>query len=345
MNAMYCPKCSIKFPSGETRCPKCGGPGLPRNTPVKAATADPKPVPSMAMTSKQSRYHLIKALFPFLVITVPIIVIFAFVLSRNFTLIPLLIIIGLIVAAIALNKHLYDFVNDVVYVETDQLLKVEKFKEPKMKIYYVTLFNRLGDFQVDEEIYNTVEPYLVYRIMYSPSTKKLWKIKLEPNQAVIDQLLNTQEAEELKNTEYLAEQSRLSSGQRKEIIKMMLTNLGFGVIVAFFARDSIKQLISGSFEFSNVLQVLFLFMLWMLIIQTAFLLIDLITGKLESTVDLCIGFDRTSRPLGSRYTAKFQQLGKTFVTQQHYMHMRKAERYRIVYSRWSKLVWDVQKIP
>ncbi|KPL81938.1 hypothetical protein [Herpetosiphon geysericola] len=341
---MYCPRCYIKFPSGETRCPKCGGPGLPRNTLLKPATAAPTQAPSMAMTSKQSRYHLTKALFPFLVITVPIIGICTLVLARNFTLIPLLIIIGLIVAAIALNKHLYDFINDVVYVETDQLLKIERMYIRKDYRIYVAFFKRLGDFQIDSELYANAQLQSFYRIMYSPKSKKLWNIKLESNQAAIDQLLNTQEVEDLKNTEYLAAQSRLSLNQRKEIIKMMLMNLGLGVIVAFFARGSIEQLIAGSFSFSNLVQVLFLFMLWMLIIQTAFQLIDLITGKLESSIDICIGFDRRSSPLGNRYTAKFQQLGKTFVNQQHYMHMRKGERYRIVYSRWSKLVWDVQKI-
>ncbi|WP_124033388.1 zinc ribbon domain-containing protein [Herpetosiphon llansteffanensis] len=341
---MYCPKCYIKFPSGERRCPKCGGPGVPRNTLLKPATVASTQAPSMAMTSKQSRYHLTKALFPFLVITVSIIGICTLVSARNFTLIALLIITGLIVAAIALNKHLYDFVNDIVHVETDQLLKIEWMYIRKDHRIYVAFFNRLGDFQIDDELYENAQLQSFYRIMYSLNTKKLWKIKLEPNQTVIDQLLNTQEAEDLKNNEPLAAQSRLSLNQRKEIIKMMLLNLGFGAVIAIFTSGSIKQLIAGSFSFSNIVQVLFLFMLWMLIIQTAFQFIDLITGKLESTVDLCIGFDRRSSPLGSRYTAKFQQLGKTFVTQQHYMHMRKGERYRIVYSRWSKLVWDVQKI-
>ncbi|XSG73993.1 hypothetical protein ACP8Y2_17590 [Herpetosiphon llansteffanensis] len=341
---MNCPHCYTKITDNQATCERCGCPSLAEKTQLKLATTATMQAPSMAMTSKQHWYHGVKALFPFLVITVPIIGICTLVSAKNFTLIPFLIIIGLIVAAVALNKHLYDFVNDIVHVETDQLLKIERMYIRKDHRIYVAFFKRLGDFQIDGELYKNAQLQSFYRIMYSPNTKKLWKIKLEPNQAVIDQLLNAQEAEDLNKTEYLAEQSRLSLDQRKDLIKMMLMNLGFGAVIAFFVRGSIEQLIAGSFSFGNIVQVLFLFMLWMLIIQTAFQLIDLMTGKLESAVDLCIGFDRRSSPLGNRYTAKFQQLGKTFVTQQHYMHMRKGERYRIVYGRWSKLVWDVQKI-
>lgn len=37
----------------------------------------------------------------------------------------------------------------------------------------IWLFKRLGDFQVDQEIYNTVELQSFYRVMYSQKVKAL----------------------------------------------------------------------------------------------------------------------------------------------------------------------------
>lgn len=91
----------------------------------------------MPMTGKQRWYHFIKALFPLLFALVPIIGIFTLVSPKNFTLIPLLIVIGLIVAATYFNKDLHDLVNSVVYVESDQLLKVDRFYGHKGSIIYM----------------------------------------------------------------------------------------------------------------------------------------------------------------------------------------------------------------
>ncbi len=104
---MNCPTCYIKFPSGETCCPKCGGPGVPRGTQPPTAPIEqdvsrqPKQQDSaktMPMTGKQRWYHCTKALVPCLVVAVIIVGMFTLVSPKRFNLILLAILIGLIIA-------------------------------------------------------------------------------------------------------------------------------------------------------------------------------------------------------------------------------------------------------
>lgn len=190
---MNCPNCYTKIPDNQASCERCGWPDLAEKTELKPVTLRSKQAPSMPMTDKQRWYHFIKALVPLLFGLVPIIGIFTLISPKNFTLIPLFIVIGLIIAATYFNKNLHDLVNGVVYVESDQLLKVDRFYQRRGRsrlLIYVAFFKRLGDFQVDQELYNTVELQSFYRVMYSPKSKKLWKVKLESNQVIIDSLLN-----------------------------------------------------------------------------------------------------------------------------------------------------------
>jgi len=342
---MNCPNCYTKIPDNQATCERCGWPDLAEKTELKPATLRSKQAPSMAMTGKQRWYHFVKALFPLLFALVPIIGIFTLVSPKNFTLIPLLIVIGLIVAATYFNKHLHDLVYGVVYVESDQLLKVDRFHGHKGSIIYMAFFKRLGDFQVDQEIYNTVELSSFYRIMYSPKSKKLWKVKLESNQATIDQLTNEESASHTPLTN-LSKPFELSNSQRKEIIWSIINFVIFVILIYLFLGNSIKRLL---WNFDNafvgvIISFVFLFIFLNLVKEVIFKIIDLITGKIESVIDTFIGFDTRRSIPGVEYTAKFQQLGNVSVKQQHYLEMVKGEKYQIFYSRWSKRVWDVQKI-
>lgn len=343
---MNCPKCYTKIPDNQASCERCGWPDLAEKAQVTPATPRAKQAPSMAMTGEQRRYHFVKALFPFLVVTVPIIGIFTLVSPENFTLTPLLIFIGLIIAATYFNKHLHDFANDAVYVESDQLIKIDRVNVPRMRIYYIAFFKRLGDFQVDQELYNTVEPQSFYRIMYSPKSRKLWKVKIESNQAIVDNLLNEQQVSQSSNEDSRSK-DRLSYDQRKEILWSMKNYIIIAGIIYFFTGNSMKRLLL--WDFDNVLMPiilansLFLLIFLNLIKEIIFQIIDLVTGKIESTIDTFIGFDTRRSSPGSQYTAKFQKLGKVSVNQQHYLEMVKGQKYQIFYSRWSKIVWDVQK--
>lgn len=344
---MDCPNCYIKIPDNQASCEHCGWPSLAEKTQLKPAMPSSRQAPNMPMTGKQRWYHFIKALFPFLVVTVPIIGIFTLVSPKNFTLTPLLIVIGLIVAATYFNKHLHDFVNDAVYVESDQLLKVDRFHGHKGSIIYMAFFKRLGDFQVDQEIYNTVESPSFYRVMYSPKSKKLWKVKLESNQATIDQLTNEESASHTPLTN-LSKTFELSNDQRKEILGSMKNFVIVVILIYLFLGNAIKRLllrdIDGVFADIPIISFVFLFIFLNLVKEVIFQIIDLITGKFESTIDTFIGFDTRRSSPGVHYTAKFQKLGNVSVNQQHYLELIKGEKYQIFYSRWSKIVWDVQKI-
>lgn len=344
---MNCPNCYTKIPDNQATCERCGWPDLAEKTELKPAIPRSKLAPSMPMTGKQRWYHFVKALAPLLFGLVPIIGIFTLVSPKNFTLIPLLIVIGLIIAATYFNKDLHDLVNSVVYVESDQLLKVDRFYGHKGSIIYMAFFKRLGDFQVDQEIYNTVEPLSFYRVMYSPKSKKLWKVKLESNQVVIDNGLSEKQIFHSSNEDD-QEIDRLSNSQRKEILKSMKDFVIIAILIYLFLGSAIKRLllrdIDGVFTDIPVISLVFLFIFLNLVKGVIFQIIDLITGKFESTTDTFIGFDTRHSSPGVQYTAKFQKLGKVSVKQQHYLELVKGEQYQIFYSRWSKIVWDVQKI-
>lgn len=347
---MNCPNCYTKIPDNQATCERCGWPDLAEKTQLTPATPRSKQAPSMPMTGKQRWYHFIKALFPLLFALVPIIGIFTLVSPKNFTLIPLLIVIGLIVAATYFNKDLHDLVDGVVYVESDQLLKVDRFYQRRGKgriLIYVAFFKRLGDFQVDEEIYNTVELQSFYRVMYSSKSKKLWKVKLESSQKVIDISLNEQQLSDSSN-EDVQGVDQLSINQRKKILLSMKNFVIIAILIYLFLGNSIKRLLLWDFDdiflHIPIVYFIFLFIFLNLIKEVIFQLIDLITGKVESTIDTFIDFDKRHSNPGVEYTAKFQQLGKVSVNQQHYLELVKGEKYQIFYSRWSKRVWDVQKI-
>ncbi|HBW48871.1 MAG TPA: hypothetical protein DEF47_03060 [Herpetosiphon sp.] len=342
---MNCPNCYTKIPDNQATCERCGWPDLAEKTELKPATPRSKQAPSMPMTGKQRWYHFIKALFPLLFALVPIIGIFTLVSPKNFTLIPLLIVIGLIVAATYFNKDLHDLVNSVVYVESDQLLKVDRFYGHKGSIIYMAFFKRLGDFQVDQEIYNTVELQSFYRVMYSQKSKKLWKVKLESNQAVLDNVLSEKQISYSPN-EGVQGVGQLSLNQRKEIIVSIVNFVIFMILIYLFLGSYIKRLLwnSDNASIGIIVSSVILFIFLNLFKGIVFQVIDFITGKVESTIDTFIDFDKRHSNPGVEYTAKFQKLGKVSVKQQHYLELVKGEKYQLFYSRWSKIVWDVQKI-
>ncbi len=234
-----------------------------------------------------------------------------------------------------------------MHVESDQLLKISRFRVGRNGYAYAVFFKRIGSFQIETDLQKQLELKTCYRVMYSPNSNKLWKIKPETNQTVISQLLSKQTLNST-STDDLSDSLKLSTSQRKVIAKLIFRNSIIGIIMYFFIGNGIKNLILWEFDdlfmLNSMLSSIFLLFLLYLIFQILCELIELISGHIQSTSDQLTSLALSGSPRSFRYTATFQQLGKTFVTQQHYMHMRKGERYRIVYSRWSKLVWDVQKI-
>lgn len=343
---MYCPHCYHQIPTQQAKCERCGWPFLAAQTQLKPATTAPKQASTIQMTGKQRWYHFIKALAPLIVPILPIIGILMLTSPKNFSLIVFAIIIVLIGAGIYLNKNLSDLFGGIVHVESDQLLKIDRFYLGKRYVY-AAFFKRIGSFQIDHDLDKNIKFQTYYTVTYSPNSKKLWKLQPETNQLTIEQLANEQVPDSLTN-DSLPEQTILSANQRMQIIKLMIKKIAVGLIIYLLFGDTIENLILWNYDYifipNIIFPVLFLVILLLLTIKVLLELIDLISGKLQATSDQLTDLDINGSPGRFSYTATFKQLGKTTIQHQHYLAMIKGERYRIVYSRWSKLVWDVQKI-
>lgn len=332
---MYCPKCYIKFPSGETRCPKCGGPGAPRNTPLKANPVQPKTV---NLTGSQKSKLLFSSVMGLLFLAIPSIIIFGILLPMQFNWLWFSLGISIICIGLYANKSLHELLDGTASVKSAQLLKVNRFDMGTS--FCFGFFNGIGRLTIDNTMFEAAIVGATYRLIYSPRSKIVWNIELQ-NEQISNVLMNTK----LNIDENRANQvAKLTFPQRKELCLILIKNLMLASLFPMYI------LINPSIDVANMSTMAFIFMLGIVVFTVFYLKeaifagLDLISNTIENDNDRLMYMEFTYDRRGAKYYAFFENIKRLTINEQQYMYLIENQSYQIRYSRWTRKLWYAQVI-
>ena len=177
---MYCPNCSLKFPSGETRCPKCGGSGLPRNTQSAIDTVNSGRGKTVPLNGKQRWSFFLSSLFSGLLLSLPSIIIFGIPLSIHFNWLVFLLGITFISIGMYNVPSVHELIDGNSYIKSVQLIRVDRFHDSRTHCF--GFFKELGRLRINDERFDEYTVGALYQINYSPRSKIVWTMHLQSEQ-------------------------------------------------------------------------------------------------------------------------------------------------------------------
>ena len=128
--------------------------------------------------------------------------------------------------------------------------------------------------------------------------------------------------------------------QRKELLFMLVK---YVLIDSLYPIYVINNPAVSLYTFNIVVLAIYIFMVYNLriIILT---LMDLISNTNHGTDDQLIKLEFKYTPRGEYYYAIFERSNKLIINEQQYTDLIEKQMYRIVYSRWTRKLWDSQLI-
>lgn len=329
---MYCPSCYIKFPSGETRCPKCGGPGVPRNTQSRQAKGGLAQRNAVPLKGKQRWSFFLSSLFGLLLLAIPSIIIFGILLPMKFNWLVFGLGIGIIIIGIYKISSLHELIDGNSYIKSDQLIRFERVQNGR--VYYFGFFKDLGCVTIDAEMFDNAKLGAIYQIQYSPRSKIAWSMKIEdekPANIIPDIKPNDQ-------INISDKQRKITFFQRKRLLFMLMKH---SILVSLYP---IYVIFNPNLELSDLnvfILIIYIFMLYNLrMIVLALLDLTSNTNKLDN--DRLIRVEFTYDRRGKRFYAIFEGNNRLNINEQQYIDLVENQIYQITYSRWTRTLWNSQ---
>lgn len=330
MNAMYCPTCYIKFPSGETRCPKCGGPGAPRNTQsvqAKVGLARRNIVP---LNGKQRWKFFLGSLFGLLLLAIPSTIIFGILLPMQFNWLVFGLGVGIIIIGIYKNDSLHELIDGNYYIKSAQLIRVDRVQYS----YYFGFFKDLGCVAIDAEMFEKAKLGAIYQVNYSPRSKIAWSMEIEdekPANLISDIKPNVQENISNKTR-------KITFIQRKELLFMLMKHSLLASLYPIYVIFTPDLELSDLNIFIIIIYVFVFYNLGMAVLA----LLDLISNTNELVNDRLIRVEFTYGRRGKRFYAIFERNSRLNINEQQYIDLIESQVYQIMYSRWTRTLWEAQ---
>ncbi|XSG73994.1 hypothetical protein ACP8Y2_17595 [Herpetosiphon llansteffanensis] len=328
---MYCPKCYIKFPSGERRCPKCGGPGVPRNTPLKVNSVQPKTV---NLTGRQKSKLLFSSVMGLLFLAIPSIIIFGILLPMQFN--WLMFVLGISIISLGIYKipSLHELIDGNSYIKSAQLIRVDRFQYSSVSCF--GFFKDLGCLRIDNEMFEKAKLGAIYQINYSPRSKIAWSMKIEyeqPVSIISDIKPNVQESIGNKTR-------KITFIQRKELLFMLMKHIVFTSLYPIYIIFNPTIDLSHLNVFIIIIYVFMLYNLGMIILA----ILDLISNTNELDDDRLIRVKFIYDRRGKHFYAIFEGNNRLNINEQQYINLIESQIYQITYSRWTRKLWEAQLI-
>ena len=152
------------------------------------------PVTTVPLTGGQKTQLLLAGLLPILIpggFVVFFLAGFRGVSMRGLDSLPVIFIVAMVALVTFLVyqalKSLRDFASGVALLQTARLTKTS-FTRNKNNVTHYGEFAQLGKFRISRTDYNAARPGMLYRLTYSPTTKRVWTMQPELEQAPLPPL-------------------------------------------------------------------------------------------------------------------------------------------------------------